>query len=301
MRIKDILFNICVKGWYFSEKILDSIFLSWLFSSFVIFLIVLGGDEDIWTKIIGSMFFGIGGIFILVFVLPIVSMICEKTAEILIDSDDKKKKMDFYFNSLYPSKENSEISRINSIEVAKIKKTNNDFEELKKVANFIAKYRKDIVDMDKRIDLYYVSLESVHKEVTNSILKIVEIINTNLKEAFYNEYGSADEMILKVEPILDEILNETNKLKGILSNLDDDEIKIYYKLIIKKFLSELEMFFIKLENLLLNGGSGEIRLIVDLEDEIKALKNALAKQNLNKLDLSGFILGLGLGYLIGSN
>jgi len=301
MRIKDILFNICVKGWYFSEKILDSIFLSWLFSSFVIFLIVLGGDEDIWTKIIGSMFFGIGGIFILVFVLPIVSMICEKTAEILIDSDDKKKKMDFYFNSLYPSKENSEISRINSIEVAKIKKTNNDFEELKKVANFIAKYRKDIVDMDKKIDLYYVSLESVHKEVTNSILKIVEIINTNLKEAFYNEYSSADEMILKVEPILDEILNETNKLKGILSNIDDDEIKIYYKMIIKKFLSELEMFFVKLENLLLNGGSGEIKLIVDLEDEIKALKNALAKQNLNKLDLSGFILGLGLGYLIGSD
>jgi hypothetical protein len=301
MRIKDILFNICIKGWYFSEKILDSIFLSWLFSSFVIFLIVLGADEDIWTKIIGSMFFGIGGIFILVFVLPIVSMICEKMAEILIDSDDKKKKMDFYFNSLYPSKENSEISRINSIEVAKIKKTNNDFEELKKVANFIAKYRKDIVDMDKKIDLYYVSLESVHMEVTNSILKIVEIINTNLKEAFYNEYSSADEMILKVEPILDEILNETNKLKGILSNLDDDEIKIYYKMIIKKFLSELEMFFVKLEILLLNGGSGEIKLIVNLEDEIKALKNALEKQNLNKLDLSGFILGLGLGYLIGSD
>jgi len=323
MKIKDIIFNVCVRVWYISEKILDSVFLSWLFSSFVIFLIVLGGDEDIWAKIIGSMFFGIGGMFITIFLLFFVSSICEKISYLFWSDEEKREVIKKYSDKLhqksnwqvdYSNKEIKAIERAamyagekgysKTIDYAKkIDTSNNDFDELKKVAIFIAKYRKDMLDIDKRIDLYYWDLNSINKAVFESILKIIEIINSNLAEAFYNEYSCADEMILKVEPILDEILNETNKLKGILKNLDDDEIKIYYKMIIQKFLSELDVFFIKLENLLLNGGSGEIKLNVDLENEIKALKNELEKQNKNTSDLSGFILGLGLGlgYMIGSD
>jgi len=55
-----------------------------------IFFIVLDGSEDIWTKIIGSLVFGIGGMFIAIFVLFILKAICEEISYLFWDNEEKR-------------------------------------------------------------------------------------------------------------------------------------------------------------------------------------------------------------------
>ncbi len=176
-------------------------------------------------------------------------------------------------------------------------------DEYKKLKDLIYKYRVKIADFNK-IENYYIYTdytELLHI-LEKSLLNLQNIIDNELSFKFLRVYSSANEAILDIEPILNKILFEMNKLKGLYKALEkessDEKIKIYRK-IIKKIIRQVETFFIKLENLVLQGGSGQLNLEINIDDEIAKLKKSFKKKN--SFSLESFLLGLGLGWFFFSD
>ncbi len=176
-------------------------------------------------------------------------------------------------------------------------------EQFEKLADFVEEYRRKIKDFNDVLDYYvYIDYKRLNDDIKNSIIEITDIINKKLADKFMSKYEDIDEAIFIIEPVFEEIITEVKKLKGLYSKLDkydkyDKKLTIYKKIILK-ILNELEMFFIKLENLLLRGGEGELKFEIDVTDEIMELKDMFHSEEVKKVGFSSLLFGLGLGWLI---
>jgi len=182
-------------------------------------------------------------------------------------------------------------------------KKRSKLQELEKVADFITKYRRKIKDFNDTSDYYvYIDYERLNDDIKNWVVKITSIVNKELAGMFMATYEDVDEAIWLMEPVFEEIVRETEKIKGLYLDIEEyskfDKKLNIYKRIILKLLNELEMFFINLENLLLRGGKGELKLEFDVSDEIMELKDMFHSEKLKKVGFGSFIIGLGLGWLI---
>ncbi len=174
-------------------------------------------------------------------------------------------------------------------------------DNFKELGELIYKYRVKIADFYKSAEFFvYTDYDSLNKSLDEILNAIKNLVNDELSYKFLMFYGSSEEMVLDIEPVFEKILFEVDRLKGIYKELDkhsyDDKLKIYQKMI-KKIISQIEMFFIELENTVLKGAKGELNLKIDINDEVEELKKSFSKEK-NSFGLSGFLAGLGLGWFL---
>ncbi len=158
--------------------------------------------------------------------------------------------------------------------------------EYRELAALIDSYRMKIVDFERFENYYiYIDYNYLNETLQKSLEEIERIVKNELSKKFLKNYSDYFMASLEIEPSLEDILFEIDKLKGLYKELEkysnDIALRIY-RAIIKKIVKDVEIFFIKLENLILKGGEGEL----DLEINI-ACEAALLVKHLNKKDSFG--------------
>ena len=175
---------------------------------------------------------------------------------------------------------------------------------MKKIVELIEQYRIKIDDIsDLGYESYvYIDYDNVMSDIKEIIQNIVKIVNNDLASLFIREYSDEDEAIFHLEIEFDNLQKEINRFKAIKIELEkyskyDENLK-YFILVVDKLLSQIEMFFIRLENSIL-GDKEEVKLVLEADNEIELLNQKLNKKY--SFNLKNFLLGLGLGYLIWSD
>ncbi len=176
-------------------------------------------------------------------------------------------------------------------------------DEYRELAALIDSYRMKIVDFERFENYYiYIDYDYLNETLQKSLEVLERIVKNELSKKFLKNYSDYFMASLEIEPSLEDILFEIDKLKGLYKELEkysNDTALQIYRAIIKKIVKDIEIFFIKLENIILKGGEGE----VDLEINI-ACEAALLAKHLNKKSsfaLENFLLGLGFGWFFFSD
>ena len=174
-------------------------------------------------------------------------------------------------------------------------------EEFKELADLIESYRLKIADLSDYERYYYIDFAHLNSDFENVINAIKNTINTKFAAKFMHTYSSDEEMLSEIEEVLQELMQEANRLKGIYNGLKEyepyDEALGIYRKIVAKILEQIDIFLLKLENLILRGAEGNLRFELDIAQEVEQLKEKLHKKN-EDTTLHGFLAGLGLGWLI---
>ena len=171
-----------------------------------------------------------------------------------------------------------------------------DFIEL---AELIEEYRVKIADLSDYESYYYIDYANLNRDFEKILSDIKDFINTKFAVKFMQTYNSDEEILGEIEQVLQEFMQEVKKLKGIYKSLEkyepyDEILKIYIR-IAAKILNQIDIFLIKLENIVLKGGEGSLQLELDISKEIDELREKLYSKDTTLLS---FLAGFGLGWFI---
>ena len=176
-------------------------------------------------------------------------------------------------------------------------------DEYRELAALIESYRVKIIDFDRFENYYiYIDYSYLNETLQKSLETLDSIVKNELSKKFLKVYSDYFAASLEIEPLLEDILFEIDKLKGLYKELEkysDDVALQIYRAIIKKIVKDVEIFFIKLENLILKGGVGELDLEINIGCEVALLAKEVNKKG--AFALENFLLGLGLGWFFFSD
>ena len=175
-------------------------------------------------------------------------------------------------------------------------------QDLEEVAQLIEEYRSKIKTFEDKSFYIVIDSQSLLKEFSQRVESIFYKVNQELSYAFMEEYDSVDDALFEIDLILEDIFEDIESLKEMYVALkkSDDEVYIVIRRAIYKILNQIELFFIKLENLILKGGKGELTLVLEADDEIERLNDLLMRTHKNSGFFKGLLIGLGLGWIFGS-
>ncbi len=176
-------------------------------------------------------------------------------------------------------------------------------DEYKELAALIDSYRMKIVDFNRFENYYiYIDFDYLNETLQESLKTLDRIVKNELSKKFLKVYSDYFMVSLEIEPVFEDILFEIDKLKGLYKELEkysNDTALQIYRAIIKKIVKDIEIFFIKLENLILKGGEGKLDLEINIACEAALLAKHLSKKS--SFALENFLLGLGLGWFFFSD
>ena len=174
---------------------------------------------------------------------------------------------------------------------------------LEEIANLVAEYREKVKDFNKFMgDCVYIDYEHLNDDLIDIVKNLEGIVNNKLAPLFVKSYDNVDEAVFEMEMVFEEFIREVDRLKCLYKELEkykkyDEKLEVYQK-IISRLLEQIETFLLKLENLLLRGGRGNLILEFNVTEEIMELKDKFHKDEVKRVGFGSFLLGLGLGWLI---
>ncbi len=176
-------------------------------------------------------------------------------------------------------------------------------DEYRELATLIDSYRMKIVDFEGFENYYiYIDYNYLNETLQKSLEDIERIVKNELSKKFLKVYTDYLTASLEIKPLLEDILFEIDKLKGLYKELEkysNNTALQIYRAVIKKIVKDVEIFFIKLENLILKGGEGELDLEINIACEAALLAKHLNKKS--SFALENFLLGLGFGWFFFSD
>jgi len=104
------MFKKLVKFYFFIDKIIDSFFMTWVISSFVIGIIIFDKNFDIYS-VFASMFIGVFFVFVLLPFLFLIHFIVENIIYSYWD-DEEKRNIFLYYNKIRSDEIKKEVETL---------------------------------------------------------------------------------------------------------------------------------------------------------------------------------------------